>query len=172
MNYLSRDGPQGRGYNDRTSLIDIWLGQGEGVADQLDARLFAFGDNHFDDIEAKENIGIIEQPQPGEAAARDSFLFVPINGVEGSSEIFARPRFHFDENQSVALATDDVDFAPGAAPEITIQDLVTVAAQEPASQVLPLRSKAKMPGTRNRKAVAPPVRKIGDESDKARVHAI
>ena len=153
-------------------LIDIWLGQGEGVADQLDARLFAFGDNHFDDIEAKENIGIIEQPQPGEAAARDSFLFVAIDGVEGSSEIFARPRFHFDENQRVALATDDVDFAAGAAPEITIQDLVTVAAQESASQVLPLRSKAKMPGTRNRKAVAPPVRKIGDESDKARVHAI
>jgi hypothetical protein len=29
-----------------------------------------------------------------------------------------------------------------------------------------------MLGTRTRKAVAPPVRKIGDESDKARVHAI
>jgi hypothetical protein len=29
-----------------------------------------------------------------------------------------------------------------------------------------------MPGTRTRRAAAPPVRKIGDESDKARVHAV
>src|SRR5207248_5201192 len=120
MNYLRGTAPQGRGYKERTSLIDIWLGQCEGVTDQFDARLFAFGDNHFDDIEAKENIGIIEQSQPSEPATRDSFLFGAIDGVEGSSEIFACARFHFDENQRVALATDDVDFAAGAAPEITI----------------------------------------------------
>jgi hypothetical protein len=29
-----------------------------------------------------------------------------------------------------------------------------------------------MPGTRTRKPAAPPVRKIVDESDKARVHAV
>ena len=95
MNYLSRDGPQGRGYNDRTSLIDIWLGQRESVADQLDARLFAFGDDHFDDIEAKENIGVIEQSQPGETAARNAPLFIATNCFQRTAEIFARSRFHF-----------------------------------------------------------------------------
>src|SRR6202040_717880 len=144
--------------------IDIRLGQGEGVADQLDARLRAFDNDHLDDIESKKNVGIIEQPQPGEPAARDSFLFVAIDSVERSPEIFARPRLHFDEDKRVSLATDNVDFASGAAAEITIQDLVTVPAQETAGQILSLRSKAKMLGTRNRKAVAPPVRKIGDES--------
>ncbi len=154
------------------SSINIRLGQGEGVAQQLDARLLAFGDDHFDDVEAKEDVGIIEQSQPGETTARDSFLFISIDGVERPSEIFARARFHFDENQRVALAANNIDFATGAAAKITRQDLVTVPAQEPAGQVLPPRAKPEMLGTRTRKAVAPPVRKIGDESDKARVHAI
>ena len=76
-------------------------------------------------------------------------MFGTVDRIEGPPEIFARPRFHFDENKRVALAADDVDFATGASAKITIQDLVTVPAQEPASQVLPLRSKAKMLGTRS-----------------------
>ena len=87
-------------------------------------------------------------------------------------EIFARPCFYLDENERVAIAADDIDFAAGAPAEITIQDFVAVLPQELAGQVLPVLPKPQMRGWRTRRAAAPPVRKIGDESDKARVHAV
>ena len=152
--------------------INIRLGKRERVADQFESGLGSFRDNHLDDIEAEQDIGVIEQAQPGEATARNAFPFVAIDRLEGTAEIFARPRFYLDENESVALAADDIDFAAGASAEVTIQDFVTVPPQEPAGQVLPPRPKPQMPGRRTRGAVAPPVRKIGDESDKVRAHAV
>src|SRR5437763_1092901 len=106
--------------------INIRLGKRERVADQFESGLGSFRDNHLDDIETEEDIWVIEQAQPGEAAARNSFPFVAIDRLEGTAEIFARPRFYLDENESVALAADDIDFAAGASAEITIQDFVTV----------------------------------------------
>ena len=97
---------------------------------------------------------------------------VAIDRLERSAEIFPGPRFHLDENERVAIAADDIDLAAGAAAEITIQDFVTVLPQELARQVLAALPKPQMGGRRTRRAAAPPVRKIGDESDKARVHAI
>lgn len=113
-----------------------------------------------------------QQPQPGQAAARDPVALVAIDGFKGPPEIFSRPRFHLHENERVAIAANDIDLAAGASAEVTIQDLVTALPQELAGQVLSPRAKPQMPGRRTRRPAAPPVRKIGDESDKARAHAV
>ena len=154
------------------SLIDIRLGKRKGIAKELQSWLGAVRDDYLDDVEAKQNVGVIQEPEPGEPAAGNSFALVVIHRIERPTETFPRARFDFDENKRVSIAADDIDFAASAAAEITIQDLVTVPPQEPARQVLPACAKPKMPGRRSRRPAAPPVRKIGDESDKARVHAI
>ena len=51
--------------------VNEWFGEAERVFDQLDPRL-VFRQDDFDDIEAEENVGIIEHAQPGERAARDA----------------------------------------------------------------------------------------------------
>ena len=132
----------------------------------------AFHDDNFDDVETKKNVWIIKEPEPGQTAARDSSLLVAVDGVERTSEILSRPRFYFDEDERVVVAANDVDLAAAPAAKITIKDFVTALPQEPAGQSLPASPKPKMFGTRRRKPAAPPVRKIGDESDKARAHAI
>ena len=99
-------------------------------------------------------------------------LFLPIHRLERPPEIFARSCFHFDEDEGIAIAADDVDLAAGAPLEVTIQNFVAVLPQEPAGQILPASPKPQMPGLRSRKPAAPPVRKTVDESDKARVHAV
>jgi hypothetical protein len=129
-------------------------------------------DDHLHHIEAEENIRIIQQPEPRESTAGNPFPFVAIDRVQGPAEIFPRPRFDFDENKGVVIPADDIDFAAGAAAKITIQDFVAVPPQKPAGQILPPRAKPQMLGRRTRRGAAPPVRKIGDESDKARVHAV
>lgn len=154
------------------TLVDVGLGKREGIAQQLEARLRVFHDDNFDDVEAKKNVWIIEEPEPGKTAASNSFLLLAIDGVERTSEILAGPRFHFDEDKRVFVAANDVDLAAAAAAKITIEDFVTVPPQKPAGQLLSASPKPKMFGARRRKPAAPPVRKIGDESDKARAHAI
>jgi hypothetical protein len=153
-------------------LVDIGFGKRERIAQQLEARLRVLRDDNFDDVKAKKNVWIIKESEPGKTAAGNSFLLVAIDGVERTSEILARPRFHFDEDKRVFVAADDVDLATAAAAKITIKDFVTVPPQKPAGQLLSASPKPKMFGTRRRKPAAPPVRKIGDESDKARAHAI
>lgn len=139
---------------------------------QFDSRWCAFRNNHFDYIKSKQDVRIIQEPQPGETSSGNALPFVAINRIERPAEILPSPRFHFHEHERVAIAADEIDLAAGASAEITIQDLVTVPAQELARQFLPPRSKSQMLGSRTRKPAAPPVRKIVDESDKARVHAV
>ena len=129
-------------------------------------------ESNFDDVETKKNVWIIKEPEPGKPTASNSFLLVAIDGVEWTSEILAGPRFHFDEDECVFVAANDVDLAPAPAAKITIEDFVTVPPQKPARQFLPASPKPKMFGPRRQKPAAPSVRKIGDESDKARAHAI
>jgi hypothetical protein len=104
--------------------INVGLGQCEGVAQQLNARRGAFRDDNLDNVETKKNVGIIQETEPREAPAGNSFLLVTVDGVERSSEILARPRFHFDEDEGVFDATDNVDFAAAPAAKITIEDFV------------------------------------------------
>ena len=95
-----------------------------------------------------------------------------IDGVERPSKSFVGPRFYFNKDEGVVVTADDIDLTPGASAKITIKDIVTVPPQKPAGQLLPASPKLKMLGTRSRKPAAPPVRKIGDGSDKAHAHAI
>ena len=116
----------------------------ERVFDQLDARFRVFSQDDLNNIEAKKNVGIVEQPKPGECAARDTFLFLPTHCLDGPAEIFSGTRFHFDENKGVFLSADDVDLASAVSAEIAIKNLVTVLAQETASQLFTERTASKM----------------------------
>ncbi len=91
---------------------------------------------------------MIEEPEPGEGAAGNSFALVAIDGIERPTEVFPRAGLYFHENKRVAIAADDIDFAAGPSAEITIQDLVTVPPQESAGQVLSACAKPQMPGRR------------------------
>ena len=157
-------------------LINAGRGKLERVFDHLYARTAAFGKDHFHDIETKQDVGIIEQTQPGERAARDALLLLPADGFERPAERFAGPSFYFDEDERVVVAADNVDLAPGVSAEIAIEDLITVPPQEPAGQSLATRAALQMLGRRGipraREAVAPPVRKTGDGSGKGRIHGV
>jgi hypothetical protein len=107
-----------------------------------------FPDDNFDDVETKKNVWIIKEPQPGKATTRNSFLLVWIDGVEWPSEVFAGPRFHFDEDKCVLVAADDVDLAAASAAKIAIEDFIAVPPQKPARQLLPATAKPEMFGTR------------------------
>jgi hypothetical protein len=121
--------------------VNIRLWERKRVLHQFQARRRSFGDDHFDNVEAKQDVGIIQQTKPRETAARNSFPFIAIDGIERPAEILPGARFDLDENERVALAADDVDFAARAPAEITIQDFVTVPPQELAGQFLPARPK-------------------------------
>ena len=116
----------------------------ECVPDQFESWLCTFRHKYFYDIEAKKNVGIVEQPKPGECAARDTFLFLPTHCFDGPAEIFSGTRFHFDENKGVFLSADDVDLASAVSAEIAIKNLVTVLAQETAGQLFTERTASKM----------------------------
>jgi hypothetical protein len=153
-------------------LIDVRRGKREGIAEQFQARRCSLRDDYFHDIEPEKNVGIAEQTQPGEAAARNSLSLVAIHRIERPAKLLPGSGFDLHENQGVAIATNQVDLSTGSAAEITRQDFVAVPAEESVGQLLPQNAKPKMLGRRTRKPAAPPVRKIVDESDKARVHAV
>lgn len=138
----------------------------------LEPRFRVFSQDDFDYIKAEKDIRIAQQSQPGQPAAGDALLFLTIHRVKRAAEIFAGPGFHLHENKGVAIAADDIDFAAGSPPKITIQDFVILPPQELAGQFLSAAPPPQVLGTRRRKPAAPPARKIADESDKARVHAI
>src|SRR4029077_2005400 len=143
---------------------------------QFESGSGVFGNNDFHDVETKENVGIIQHPQPVKTAARDAFLLLSINRRDRPAEILAGTRFYFYENQCVPIATNDVDLAAAASFEVAVENFVSVTPQEPAGQFLPASAAPEMlrprRGLREQEAVAPPARKIGDGSDKARIHGV
>ena len=132
--------------------------------------------NDFHDVETKENVGVIQHSQPVKTAARDAFLLLSIDCFDWPAEIFPSARFYFHENQRVLIATDDVDLAAAASFEVAVENLIAVTPQEAAGQFLATGAAPEMlrprRGLREREAAAPPVRKIGDGSDKARIHEV
>ena len=110
--------------------VNIRLGKREGILNQLEARRRPFRKDHLNNIETKQDVRIIQQAQPGETAAGNPLSLVPMDRLERPAEIFPRPRFHFDENERVAIAADKIDLAAGPAAEITVQDFVTAPLQE------------------------------------------
>ena len=95
-----------------------------------------FGDKNFHNIEAEEDIGIIQHPQPVEGAARYALPFLSIHSRERPAKIFPGTCFYFDEDERVVVATDDVDFAAASSFEVTIKNFVAPAPQEARGQFL------------------------------------
>jgi len=153
-------------------LIDVGLGEDKGVAQQFQARLFLCCDDHFDDIKTKQNLGVVEQTQPRQATPRDALLLFAADRSERASELFACARFHFDENERVAVATDNVDFAAAPSAKVAVENLVAILPQKSRGQPFPARPQPEMLRVRTRKPAAPPVRKSGDGSDKVRAHGV
>ncbi len=152
--------------------IDIRLGERESIAQQLDPRRRTVSDHDFDDIESEEDVWIIEQSKPGQAAARDPVLFCATDGIERPAEVFPRPRFYFNEHEGVAIAANDVNLTAAASTEIAVENFVALSAQKPPCEPFAASAELEMVRIRMRKPAAPPVRKIGDGLDKARAHAI
>jgi hypothetical protein len=129
-------------------LINVRRGELKSVTHELETRLAVLGQGYLDNIEPEQDLGIVEHAQPGERAARDAFLFLLVDRFDGPAEILARPRFHFDEDERIAIAADDVDLAAAAPFEIAIENLKAVPTQEPAGQSLAARSAPQMFGRR------------------------
>jgi hypothetical protein len=102
----------------KISSIEIRLGEWECISDQFNAWFRIARNDYLDDIESEKNIGVIEHPQPGQRAARDSFLFLPIYCCERSTEVFACARLHLHKYQRVIVTTDNVYFTAAAAAKI------------------------------------------------------
>ena len=152
------------------------VGKLKSISNQLDPRRFVFRQHNLNDVESKKNVGIVEQPKPGEPAHRNSFTLVAPQCVERPSEIFVRARFHFDENQRVAIATDDVDFAAAPAAEIAVENFVTAPPKKATGEIFAAFAAPQMRRlrfrARNRKAVAPPAQTIGDGWGRVRTHGV
>ena len=109
----------------KISSIEIRLGEWECISDQFNPWFRVIGADHFHDVKAEKDVGIIEHPQPGQRAARDSALLLPIHCFQRSAEIFSSARFHFHKDQRVIVTTDNINFTAAAAAEIAKQDFVT-----------------------------------------------
>ncbi len=150
----------------------MWLGQTKGIADQVVFRPL-IGDDDLDDIEAEENLRVIQELQPGEGAARDELLFCAGHGFRWGSVGEAAPRFYFDENERLAgpVATNDVHLSALRCAEVAIQDLVAVPPQIPDGEAFAFAAQP-LVGIfiRTRRTGAAPAErgeKFSDESDKA-----
>ena len=98
--------------------VQIRLGKRESILDQFDTRFRIVCHDHLHHVEPEKNIWIIEHSQPREGAAGYSLLFCAVHGRNRPAEIFARPRFYFDEHQRVVIAAHNVNFAATASTEI------------------------------------------------------
>lgn len=99
----------------------------EGVLDDVENRAVVLDDD-LHDVEADEDVGVVEQPQPGEGAAGDELLLGARDRLGGRAVAEAAPGFDLDENQRVAgfVAADEIDFATARRAEIAVENFVTV----------------------------------------------
>jgi hypothetical protein len=103
-----------------------------------------FSQDNFDDVEPDQNVWIIQQLQPGQRAPRNQFAFRSIDRFKGPSKIFSSARFNFDEDESVAIATNDIDFTAMPRPEITVKNSVAFAPEKGTGQFFPARTEPQM----------------------------
>ena len=124
----------------------------------------------FHDIEAEEDIGAVEQPQPGKCAASDELLFVAGDGFAGSAEGEAAAGLYFHEDEGVVgfVAADEIDFAAARRAEVAIENPIMLGAEIAHGEALPFPPELvrgvflAVSGATGR-----PGEKIGDESGKA-----
>ncbi len=116
---------------------------------QLQAWSCRLRDYDLDDIETKDDIGITQQAEPGQATKRNSTLLLTVHRFKGPAKILPRPCFHLDEYQRIAIAADQIDLASLAPAEIAIENLEAPPAEETRRQLLAARSEAQMTGFRS-----------------------
>jgi hypothetical protein len=81
------------------------------------------GQQNFHDVETKNDIGIVQQTQPGKTSFGNAQLLLSVYCLDRPTKIFVTARFHFDENERVAVATDNVDLASAAGAKIPVENL-------------------------------------------------
>jgi hypothetical protein len=88
---------------------------------------------NLDNVETKWDVREIEQAKPFFGGANDPRSLPPINRFMGCPEKFVCTGFDFDKNQDLflAIATDEVDLAAAACPEISIKDFKGLFLQKP-----------------------------------------
>ena len=132
------------------------------------------GQQNFHHIKTKNDIGIVQQTQPGKTSFGNAHLLLPVYRFDRPPEIFVAARFHFDKNECVAVAANDVDLASAARAEIPVKNFVAVTPQKSASQFLPARAATEMfrQFLRAREAAVQPARKSDDGSDRVQIHEV
>jgi len=103
-----------------------------------------FSQDNLHDVEPNQDVRVIQQLQPGQRAPRNQFAFRSIDRFNGPSKIFSSPRFYFDKDESVAIATNDIDFTAIPRPEITVKNSVALAPEKGAGQFFPARAEPQM----------------------------
>jgi hypothetical protein len=103
-----------------------------------------FCQDNFDDVEPDENVWVIQQLQPRQRAPRNQFAFRSIYRFNGPSKVLSSACFYFDEDEGVAIATNDIDFAAMSRPEITVKNSVAFAPEKGARHVFPARTEPQM----------------------------
>ena len=95
----------------------------ECASDEADLPLW-FGYN-LDNVEAKWDVGEIEQAEPFFGGANDAGSLAPINGFMRCSEKLVCAGFDFDKDQDLflAIAADEVYLPAAARPEVPVKDL-------------------------------------------------
>lgn len=78
-----------------------------------DVRRTAIDEKHLDDVEAEENLGIVQFVEPGVSASDDESLLGFVDGTSGLPELAPGPCFDFSEDEHLFIPVDDIDF-PGA----------------------------------------------------------
>src|SRR2546429_9833412 len=95
-------------------------------------------------MEAEENSGITNHPQPVEAPSRNPLLLLSIDRRERPAKIFPGACFYFDEDERVVVATHDVDLPTASPFEVTIKNFVALSPQEAGGQFLALSAASEM----------------------------
>ena len=120
----------GAGLSGQKILINKRLRQLEGVFDQVELWPGIVEDD-FHDVEAEEDVGIVQQTQPGQRAPGDELLFVPRHGFARRAVAEAAAGFDFDEDEGAAgfVAADEIDLAAVRRAEVAVEDFESLPAE-------------------------------------------
>ena len=124
--------------------IRIIVRELEGVFD--DADLAGRSGEDFDDIESERDVRHVEQVEPLHRAPDDQAALFLIDGIERSAEFLGRPGFHFDEDEFLSVAADEIDLAAVRGPEISPEDFVAAFAKVPGGDALAFAPEAEVRG--------------------------
>src|SRR5271170_5396780 len=94
----------------QNSAVTKWLGQRKCIWQMADFTHFAVGQQNFHDVKTDFNLRIVQLAQIIQRALRKPPAFSGVDGLRGSRPIFGRPRFHFRENKTIAVAQNQINF--------------------------------------------------------------